>query len=206
MSLKKVLVASSNPKKVKEIKEILTPLGIEVLIPPKKVEVEEWANTFIGNAYLKAKTYYEVFQIPTLADDSGLIVDEIYPYPGVYSSRFYQLDVFGREKPEPSEDIANIRKLLKALENKKNRSAKFVSAIVLYLDAGKIIASEGEVKGFITTTPKGDKGFGYDPIFVPEGYNKTFAEMEPNEKHKISHRGRALKNLVKLIEKLQCSS
>lgn len=205
MFLKKVLLASSNPKKVKEIKEILAPLGIEVVLPPKKLEVEEWANTFIGNAYLKAKTYFEAFKMPTLADDSGLVVEAIAPYPGVYSARFYQLEVFGREEPYPSEDMANIRKLLKVLKGKRNRSAKFVSVVLLYMEEGKMLSAEGEVKGFITETPKGDKGFGYDPIFVPEGFNKTFAQMEPEEKHKISHRSKALNNLVKLLKLLQCS-
>jgi len=180
-------------------------LGIEVLIPPQKLEVKEWANTFIGNAYLKAKAYYERFKIPTLADDSGLIVDALFPYPGVYSSRFYQLEVFGKEEPYPSEDEANIRKLLKVLKGKENRSARFVSTIVLYLEEGKMLSAEGEVKGYITDTPKGDGGFGYDPIFVPEGYNKTFAQMTSEEKHKISHRGKALRNLYKLLENLKCS-
>jgi len=205
MELKKLLVASSNPKKVKEIEEIFRPLGIEDFIPPQKLEVKEWANTFIGNAYLKAKAYYERFKIPTLADDSGLIVDALFPYPGVYSSRFYQLEVFGKEEPYPSEDEANIRKLLKVLKGQKNRSARFVSTIVLYLEEGKMLSAEGEVKGYITDTPKGDGGFGYDPIFVPEGYNKTFAQMTSEEKHKISHRGKALRNLYKLLENLKCS-
>ena len=197
---KKVLVASSNPKKVKEIREILSPLGIEVVIPPQKVEVEEYGTTFIGNAYLKAKAYYERFKIPTLADDSGLVVEAINPYPGVYSARFYSLERFGREEPIPSEDEANIRKLLRVLKNEKNRKAKFVSNIVLILERGKILSSEGEVEGTIIDTPRGEKGFGYDPIFVPKGYTKTFAEMESEEKHKISHRGKALKRLVELLK------
>ena len=197
---KKVLVASSNPKKVKEIREILSPLGIEVVIPPQKVEVEEYGTTFIGNAYLKAKAYYERFKIPTLADDSGLVVEAINPYPGVYSARFYSLERFGREEPTPSEDEANIRKLLRVLKNEKNRRAKFVSNIVLILERGKTLSSEGEVEGTIIDTPRGEKGFGYDPIFVPKGYTKTFAEMEAEEKHKISHRGKALKRLVELLK------
>ncbi len=200
MSLKKVLVASSNPKKVREIKEILNPLGIEVEVPSEKLDVEEWANTFIGNAYLKAKAYYEKFKIPTLADDSGLVVEEISPYPGVYSARFYSLEVFGKEEPVPSADEANIRKLLRILEGKKNRRARFVSVVLLYLEEGKILSAEGEVNGVITDRPRGDKGFGYDPIFVPEGFEKTFAEMEAEEKHSVSHRGRALRKLAELLK------
>jgi XTP/dITP diphosphohydrolase len=198
--LKRVLVASSNPKKIKEIEEILNPLGVEVIKPPQKLEVEEWANTFIGNAYLKAKAYFDNFGIPTLADDSGLVVDEIAPYPGVYSARFYSLEKFGREKPEPSEDGANIKKLLRILKGKENRRAKFVSVVLLYMGDGKMFVSEGEVYGTIAEEPRGDKGFGYDPIFIPEGHNKTFAEMSPDEKHRISHRGKALKNLVELLK------
>jgi XTP/dITP diphosphohydrolase len=197
---KKVLIASSNPKKVKEIEEILSPLGIEVIVPPEKVKVEEYGTTFIGNAYLKAKAYYERFKIPTLADDSGLIVEAINPYPGVYSARFYALEKFGKEEPFPSEDEANIRKLLRVLKDKENRNAKFVSDIVLMLEEGKFLASEGEVEGKIIDTPRGNKGFGYDPIFVPQGYTKTFAEMESEEKHKISHRGKALRKLVELLK------
>ncbi|RTZ68608.1 MAG: non-canonical purine NTP pyrophosphatase, RdgB/HAM1 family [Aquificaceae bacterium] len=202
MELKKVLIASSNPKKAKEIEEFLKPLGIEVVLPPRKLEVEETGTTFLENAYLKAKAYHEEFGLPTLADDSGLIADAIAPYPGIYSARFYSLEVFGREKPTPSEDTANIRKLLRVLKDKENRNARFVACIVLYLGDGKGIFTEGVVKGYITDTPRGDKGFGYDPIFVPEGFNVTFAQMELSQKQKISHRGRALKKLVQLLKTL----
>ena len=199
MSLKEVLVASSNPKKVKEIEEILKPLGIEVLKAPEKLEVEETGTTFLENAYLKAKAYYERFKIPTIADDSGLVVEAIKPYPGIYSARFYSLEVFGKEEPIPSEDGANIRKLLRVLEKEENRKAYFVSVIVLYLGERGLF-SEGVVRGTIAKTPRGDKGFGYDPVFIPEGYSQTFAEMEPQEKHKISHRGKALRNLYELLK------
>ena len=199
MHLKKVLVASSNPKKVREIKEILHPLGIEVVLPPRKVEVEEKGTTFLENAYLKAKAYFEEFGIPSLADDSGLVVEAISPLPGVYSARFHALEEFGKEEPIPDADSANNRKLLRVLENVKDRSAKFVSVVVLYSDEGGLFA-EGEVRGRIALSPKGDKGFGYDPLFIPEGYEKTFAEMEPEEKHKISHRGRALRKLYHLLK------
>jgi XTP/dITP diphosphohydrolase len=200
---KKVLVASTNPKKVKEIEEILKLLGIEVVKPPRKLEVEEWANTFIGNAYLKAKAHFEVFGLPALADDSGLVVEEIKPYPGVYSARFYSLEVFGREEPTPSEDEANVRKLLRILKGKKNRRAKFVATVLLYAGEGKMLVAEGEVEGTIAESPRGDKGFGYDPVFIPEGHSLTFAEMEPEEKHALSHRGRALRRLAELVKNCQ---
>jgi len=198
MKLKEVIVASSNPKKVEEIKEILSPLGIKVIVPPRKVEVQETGTTFLENAYLKAKAYFEEFGIPALADDSGLVVEAIAPYPGVYSARFHELELFGKEEPVPDADTANNRKLLRVLKDKKNRSAKFVSVVVLYSDEGGLFA-EGEVRGRIAQAPRGDKGFGYDPLFIPEGYEKTFAEMEPQEKHKISHRGRALRKLYNLL-------
>ena len=198
MNLKKILVASSNPKKVREIEEILRPLGIEVVLPPEKVEVEETGTTFLENAYLKAKAYFERFGIPALADDSGLVVEAIAPLPGVYSARFHALEEFGREEPVPDADSANNRKLLRVLKGRRDRSAKFVSVVVLYSDEGGLFA-EGEVRGRIAQAPRGDKGFGYDPLFIPEGYEKTFAEMEPQEKHKISHRGRALRKLYNLL-------
>ena len=202
MELKKVLIASSNPKKAKEIEEFLKPLGIEIVLPPKKLEVEETGNTFLENAYLKAKAYHEAFGLPALADDSGLVVEAIAPYPGIYSARFYSLEVFGKEEPTPSEDSANIRKLLRVLKDKENRNAKFVATVLLYLGDGKGIFTEGEVKGKIIDTPRGNKGFGYDPIFVPEGFNVTFAQMELQQKQKISHRGRALKKLAELLKGL----
>ncbi len=199
MKLKEVLVASSNPKKVKEIEEILSPLGIKVIVPPKKVEVQETGTTFLENAYLKAKAYFEEFGIPALADDSGLVVEAIAPYPGVYSARFHELELFGKEEPIPDVDKANIGKLLRVLKDKENRRAKFVSYVVLYWD-GQGLFSHGEVGGYINDTPRGERGFGYDPIFVPEGYDKTFAELPPEVKHSISHRGRALRKLYNLLK------
>jgi len=199
MFLKEVLVASSNPKKVKEIENILSPLGIKVLKPPQKLKVEETGTTFLENAYLKAKAYYEKFKIPTIADDSGLIVEAIAPYPGIYSARFYSLERFGKEEPTPSADEANIRKLLRVLKDKEDRRARFVSFVVLY-QGERGLFTEGVVEGWIAKEPKGEGGFGYDPIFIPQGFEKTFAQMTPEEKNKISHRYRALKNLYQLLK------
>ncbi|AAC06551.1 RdgB/HAM1 family non-canonical purine NTP pyrophosphatase [Aquifex aeolicus] len=195
----KLLVATTNEGKYREIKEILSEYGIEVLKPEEKLEVEETGCTFLENAYLKARAYYERYKIPALADDSGLIVEAISPYPGVYSSRFYDIDFGGREEVRTNKDEANIRKLLRLLENTENRKAKFVAFIVVYGGSWGIFA-EGEVRGEITKEPRGDRGFGYDPVFVPEGYNKTMAELSPEEKNKISHRGRALRKLVHVLK------
>ncbi|WP_461828648.1 RdgB/HAM1 family non-canonical purine NTP pyrophosphatase [Aquifex sp.] len=195
----KLLVATTNEGKLREIKRILEPLGIEVIPPPEKLGVEETGSTFLENAYLKAKAYFEKFRIPTLADDSGLIVEAIAPYPGIYSSRFYEIEFGGKEEIRGSKDEANIRKLLRLLEKEGNRKAKFVAFIVLYTE-GKGVFTEGEVIGEITREPRGDKGFGYDPIFKPEGYDKTMAELSPEEKDRISHRGKALRRLVELLK------
>lgn len=195
----RLLIATTNEGKLREIKRILEPLGIEVIPPPENLSVEETGKTFLENAYLKAKAYYERFKMLTLADDSGLIVEAIAPYPGVYSSRFYEIDFGGKEELKGSKDEANIRKLLRILENEENRKAKFVAFVVLYGEGVGIFA-EGEVRGEITREPRGDKGFGYDPIFKPEGYTQTMAELPPEEKDRISHRGKALRRLAELLK------
>lgn len=192
----KVLVATGNPAKLKEIERILK--GHEIVRPPEILEVEEKGSTFLENAYLKARVYYERFGLPTLADDSGLLVEALGGYPGVFSSRFYSLDFGGREVVEGSPDEANVRKLLRLLEGKENRKAKFVAFVVLYL-GGKGLFAEGECRGEIVESPRGLGGFGYDPIFRPEGYDRTMAELPPEEKDRISHRGEALRKLADLL-------
>jgi len=198
----RVLVATTNEKKLEEIRRILCPLGIEVVKPPRKLKVEEYGTTFVGNAYLKAKAYHEAFGIPTLADDSGLIVEAIAPYPGVYSSRFHSIEFGGREDIGKTEDEKNVRKLLRLLKGKKDRRAKFFCSVILYFGE-KALLTEGEVKGVISEEPRGKGGFGYDPVFVPEGYNLTMAELPPEEKDKISHRGKALRNLYELLKECE---
>ncbi|HIP42951.1 MAG TPA: RdgB/HAM1 family non-canonical purine NTP pyrophosphatase [Aquifex aeolicus] len=198
----RLLVATTNKGKLREFKRVLEPLGIEVITPPEKIEVHETGTSFLENAYLKAKAYYEQFKMPTVADDSGLIVEAISPYPGIYSSRFYEIDLWGKEEIKESKDEANIRKLLRILEDEKNRRARFIAVIVFY-DKDKGFFVEGEVKGEITKSPRGDKGFGYDPIFVPEGYDKTMAQLSPEEKDLISHRGKALRKLYGILKECE---
>ncbi len=195
----KLLVATTNEGKLKEIERILSPLGYQVVKPPKKLKVEETGNTFLENAYLKARAYYEEFKIPTLADDSGLVVQALGGYPGIYSSRFHSIEFGGIEPVEESPDKANIRKLLKLLEGKQDRSAKFVAYTVLYLGSSGFF-SWGECRGEITHEPAGEGGFGYDPIFKPEGFDRTMAQLSPQEKDAISHRGKALRELARLLE------
>lgn len=200
----KILAATTNEGKLKEIKRILEPLGIEVIPPQEKLEVEESGNTFLENAYLKAKTYHDRFNLPTLADDSGLVVESIFPYPGIYSSRFYEIEYGGKEVLKGSKDETNIKKLLRLLKDKRNRRAKFVAVVLLYT-GGKGLFAEGEVRGVIVEEPRGEKGFGYDPIFQPEGFEKTMAELSPEEKDKISHRGKALRKLYEMLKKCEGS-
>ncbi|WP_457600962.1 RdgB/HAM1 family non-canonical purine NTP pyrophosphatase [Hydrogenivirga sp.] len=196
----KILVATTNRGKLKEIRRILEPLGHDIVEPPEKIEVEETGETFLENAYLKAKAFYERFNIPSLADDSGLVVEALKGYPGVYSSRFYSLSFGGEEELTGSKDEANVRKLLRLLRGEENRRAKFVAYVVLYTGEGGFFA-EGECRGRIVERPKGEGGFGYDPIFEPEGFGRTMAELSPEEKDEISHRGRALRRLAGLLEK-----
>ncbi len=195
----RILLATSNPGKIKEIKEILEKYGFQIEVPDRKLKVEETGRTFLENAYLKAKAYYEEFGLPTLADDSGLEVKALNGYPGVYSSRFYSLkEIGGYEDPTPSEDKANLRKLLRLLEGVKDRSARFVACVVVYKGQGGLFAF-GECKGTIAEEPAGEGGFGYDPVFIPEGYDRTMAQLSPEEKNAISHRGKALENLIRVL-------
>lgn len=195
----KVLVATANEGKLREIERILSPLGIEIVPPERKLEVEEKGCTFLENAYLKAKAYYEEFGLPALADDSGLVVEALEGYPGIYSSRFYSIDFGGKEEISGSVDETNVRKLLRLLKGRENRKAKFVAFVVLYIgDVG--FFSSGECEGVIAEAPRGEGGFGYDPVFVPKGFSRTMAELNPEEKDSISHRGRALRRLAELLK------
>ncbi len=196
----KILVATTNRGKLEEIRRILNPLGYEVMEPPEKLEVEERGTTFLENAYLKARAYYERFKVPSLADDSGLVVDAFGGYPGVFSSRFHSIEFGGREDLRDSVDEANVRKLLRLLKGKENRRASFVACVVLYLGDGGLFA-EGECRGSVAEFPRGSGGFGYDPVFVPEGYDRTMAQLSPEEKDRISHRGRALRKLADLLKR-----
>jgi XTP/dITP diphosphohydrolase len=196
----KILLATQNLGKYKEIKRMLEPLGIEVILPEEKLNVEEKGNSFMENAYIKAMAYFEKYRIPTLADDSGLVVPSLGGYPGVFSSRFYSIDWGGREEVQTSEDEANIRKLLRLMKDVSDRRAYFKAVLCLVLEEGLGIFSEGTCEGEIVHSPKGSGGFGYDPIFKPKFYEKTMAELSPEEKDSISHRGKALRKLKEFLE------
>lgn len=198
----RIVLATSNRGKAEEIKRILEPLGFEILIPEDKVPVEEKGNTFLENALIKARAYFDRFKVPALADDSGLEVRALGGYPGVFSSRFHAIEFGGVERVEGSEDEANIKKLLRLMKGKKDREAKFVCWVVLYTGEGGVF-SYGECRGIIAEGPRGTGGFGYDPVFIPEGLSRTMAEIGPEEKDSISHRGKALRNLIGTLKSLE---
>jgi len=200
----KVLIATSNRGKREEFSRILKDSPIEPLFPEEPLEVEESGKSYLENALIKAKAYHKAYGIPTLADDSGLEVDALEGYPGIFSSRFWSIEYGGIEEGPDPPDVRNIRKVLRLLEGKP-RTAKFRAVIVLCTDNGYLF-SEGECRGHIANEPRGDKGFGYDPIFIPDGYRRTIAEISPEEKDSISHRGKAVRNLLNLLTDIQLYS
>lgn len=189
----KLVFATNNANKLKEVQKML--LKSIQLLSLKDIncfdEIEETATTLEGNAHLKANYISENFGYNCFADDTGLEVESLDGKPGVYSARY---------AGEPANSENNMQKLLSELENKTNRKAKFRTAIALHLNGEKYLF-EGICKGEIITEKQGEKGFGYDPIFKPEGYNASFAEMSSEEKNKISHRGIAIQKLVAFLEK-----
>ena len=207
MIIDKVLIGTTNKGKINEFKKLFEDLDIKVLTledMPEKINVEEDRKTFLENAIKKAKEYAKFYQLPVITEDAGLEIDILKGYPSIYSARFYSIEFGGVEKIKEGEnkDIANIRKVLRLLEGKINRKARFVSNIIFYTPNNFGLWTEGYLYGEIAKEPRGDRGFGYDPIFIPEGYNKTLAEIDLEEKNKISHRGKASYKLKKLLEKI----
>jgi len=188
----KLIFASHNNYKFNEVKKILPP-HIELLSLTDVdffTEIEETENTLEGNALLKANTIYKELNLNCFADDSGLLVDALNGEPGVYSARYA-----GSQK----NDNDNIEKLLAKLTNSTNRKAHFKTVMALVIN-GNAFLFEGIIKGAITHEKRGTNGFGYDPIFVPDGYSQTFAEMNAETKNSISHRGIALKKLMDFLK------
>lgn len=187
----KLLFTSSNQNKTAEIRSQLPSFEILNLKDVGcEVDIPETADTFEGNARIKANFGFENYNVPCFSDDSGLEVIALKNAPGVYSARYA-----GPEK----NDEANLIKLLADLENEKNRDACFKTVIVLILD-GKEYVFEGKVNGTILHEKRGGYGFGYDPIFVPNGFTKTFAEMTIEEKSGLSHRAKAVKKMVDFLK------
>ncbi len=185
----RLVLASHNPGKVKEIHELLAPFGADVVsagalgLP----EPEETEDSFIGNAKLKALAAATASGLPALADDSGLAVQALQGAPGIYSARW----------AGPNKDFAAaMAKVIGLLKPAKDRAAEFVCALALAWPDGHCECFEGRIAGVIIDQPRGDRGFGYDPIFLPVGGSLTFGEMEPAAKHAISHRAKAFQQLV----------
>ena len=185
----RLIVASHNPGKVREINELLAPFKADVVsagdldLP----EPEETGLTFVANAKLKALASARAANAVALADDSGLAVTSLDGAPGIYSARW--------AGPDKDFDLA-MGRIESELGNTEDRSAKFVCALTLAWPDGHCETFEGTVTGALTFPQRGDKGFGYDPIFIPDGYDITFAEMDPDKKHGMSHRADAFIKLV----------
>lgn len=187
----KIVLATSNPHKVEEINAITKDLGVEFVLPPKDFDPVENAETFEENALIKAKEANKLTNMPTLADDSGLCVKSLNDLPGVFSARY---------APTQKEKIEKLLEELKDIPFEK-RGAKFVCAMVLLDKNGEILFSDrGECFGKIGFEPKGQNGFGYDPIFIVNGGNVTMAELSEDEKNKISHRAIALNKVINFIQ------
>jgi len=186
-----LLFATSNKNKVLEIKKVLPKeFNIKSLDDIGFCEeVPENENTIEGNAIFKANYIYKKYNLNVFADDTGLEVDSLNGKPGVHSARYAGIS---------KNSADNINKLLKKLKNKKNRKARFKTVIALILNS-KIHTFEGVVEGIITKKPKGENGFGYDPVFIPRGYTKTFGELSLEEKNSISHRSLAMNKLIDFI-------
>ena len=193
-----VVLATHNPHKVAELQRILDGLPVE-LVSGREIDlpdVEETGDTFAENALLKARACTEATGLPAIADDSGLVVDALGGEPGVRSARYA-----GRH----GDDQANLDLVLERLDRSPDRSARFVCVAALTLPGGRQITEVGVMEGALTFSPRGDGGFGYDPIFVAQGEQRTNAELSPDEKDAISHRGAAFRalrpHLAALVER-----
>ena len=180
------ILATNNKGKLKEMKAILADFGSEVVSQSEaelELEAEETGTTFEENALIKARAACEALSEPAIADDSGLVVEALDGAPGVYSARYGGCTT----------DEERVSLLLKNLDGEKKRNAKFVSCIACVFPNGDVITARGECEGEITAQPRGVGGFGYDPVFEIPGTGNTMAELSPEEKNAVSHRGKALK-------------
>lgn len=186
-----LVLASNNPGKIKEIRAILPGFTLLSLSDIGfNRDIEEPFNTFRDNALIKARTIAEFSGKDVLSDDSGICIEALNGAPGVYSARY---------AGEPKNDERNLQKVLTELQGVANRSAYYVAVICLIRD-GSAHFFEGYCSGRIAHEPTGDGGFGYDPIFIPDGYAQTFGELPPDVKHRLSHRGAALRKMATFLE------
>jgi XTP/dITP diphosphohydrolase len=188
------VLATANPGKIGEMREILSALGIDYITRDDlsiDIEVEETGSTFLENATLKARAICTASGMPAIADDSGLVVDALGGEPGLYSSSYGGAELTDKER---------CLYLLKKMKNMEQRQAKFVCTIVCAFPDDTLLTASGECNGTILTNPRGDNGFGYDPVFLPDGKNKTTAELTAVEKNAISHRGAALREFAVILK------
>jgi XTP/dITP diphosphohydrolase len=195
----KLVIATHNPGKLREIRDLMEPLGIscvgaeELGLP----EPEEIGNTFVDNADLKAREAADLSGLPALADDSGLCVDALQGAPGIFSARWAEDEQGNRDWMRAME---RLWREVEAAGPDAGHDAHFACALAIaWPNDGQAENFEGRVDGMLTWPPRGDKGFGYDPIFVPAGHEATFGEMDPAEKHQMSHRADAFRKLVKAL-------
>lgn len=190
MPLHKIVIASGNRHKFEEFRDLLAPLGITLLFGKELVnlEVDETGSTFLENASLKATEWASRTGYPALADDSGIEVEQLDWRPGIYSARVGQDDQDCRDW------------LVRNIDKEKSKRARYTAALVLATPEGEVLWSTVQhCWGDLVTRARGVNGFGYDPLFIPEGYNKTFGELSPEIKSKISHRAKAAKEFIKWL-------
>jgi len=187
-----ILFGTNNSHKLREIREMVGEIYqvLQLSDLGKYIEVEETEPTLEGNALLKVHAFFEVSQLACFADDTGLEVDALGGAPGVTTARY---------AGEHCNLQDNIDKLLRELGETGDRKARF-RTVIAFFDGKQEQLFEGVVEGNIAREPKGQEGFGYDPVFIPDGYDQTFAEMEPSEKHRISHRGKAVRQFASFLK------
>ena len=193
----KLVLASKNAHKLVEMRDILSQLGVEVVLESDvgaDVDVEETGATFEENAFLKAHAVMEATGLPAIADDSGLCVDALNGAPGVYSARYGGPEL---------DDVGRYRLLLENMRGQLDRRCKFVSAICCCFPNGDRVEARGECRGTLAYAPRGEDGFGYDPIFFVPEQKKTFAQLTAEEKNAISHRGKALAAFAEKLREYQ---
>ena len=191
----RLVIASHNPGKVREIKALLGPYGIEPVSAAELdlPEPEETGVTFVANAELKALQAADLSGLPALADDSGLCVEALNGDPGIFSARW------AGETKDFAVAMQRVEDKLAALPPETGRDAHFVCALALAWPDGHLEWFEGRADGVLVWPPRGDKGFGYDPMFVPNGHEVTYGEMDPEAKHAMSHRADAFRQLVAAV-------
>jgi XTP/dITP diphosphohydrolase len=195
----RLVIATHNPGKLREIADLIEPLGIKCLSAAELglPEPEEIGNTFVDNADLKAREAADLSGLPALADDSGLCVDALHGAPGIFSARWAEDEQGNRDWLRAMEKVW---REVEAAGPDAGHDAHFACALAIaWPNDGQAENFEGRVDGTLTWPPRGDKGFGYDPIFVPAGRDVTFGEMDPAQKHQMSHRADAFRKLVKAL-------